>query len=63
MTPTERRVLRLIAEDKETKEIADELGISPRTVENHRAHICQKLELRGANALLKFALANKSQLL
>jgi DNA-binding NarL/FixJ family response regulator len=63
LTPTERRVLRLIAEEKQTKEIADELGISPRTVENHRAHICQKLELRGANALLKFALANKSQLL
>ena len=63
LTPTERRVLRLIAEDKETKEIADEMGISPRTVENHRAHICQKLDLRGANALLKFALANKSQLL
>ncbi len=63
LTPTERRVLRLIAEDKQTKEIADELGISPRTVENHRAHICQKLDLHGANALLKFALANKSQLL
>lgn len=63
LTPTERRVLRLIAEDRQTKEIANELGISPRTVENHRAHICQKLELHGANALLKFVLANKSQLL
>lgn len=63
LTPTERRVLRLIAGEKQTKEIAGELGISPRTVENHRAHICQKLELRGANALLKFALANKSRLL
>ncbi len=56
-------MLRLIAEEKQTKEIADELGISPRTVENHRAHIGQKLELHGANSLLKFALANKSQLL
>jgi DNA-binding NarL/FixJ family response regulator len=63
LTPTERRVLRLIAEDKQTKEIAEELGISLRTVENHRAHICQKLELCGPNALLKFALTNKSQLL
>ena len=63
LTPTERRVLRLIAEDKPTKQIAEELGISLRTVENHRAHICQKLELRGPNALLKFALTNKSQLL
>jgi DNA-binding NarL/FixJ family response regulator len=63
LTPTERRVLRLIVEDKQTREIADALGISPRTVENHRSHICRKLDLRGANALLKFALANRSKLL
>lgn len=63
LTPTERLVLQRIAEDKPTKVIAQELGISLRTVENHRAHICRKLELRGPNALLKFALTNKSQLL
>lgn len=63
LTPTERRVLRLIAEEKQTREIAEELCISPRTVENHRSHICRKLDLHGANALLKFAMANKSRLL
>lgn len=62
LTPTERRVLRLIAENKTSKEIADLLCISLRTVENHRAHICQKLDLRGAHALLKFALTHKQEL-
>lgn len=62
LTPTERRVLRMIAEDKTSKEIADVLCISLRTVENHRAHICQKLNLHGANPLLKFALTHKQEL-
>jgi DNA-binding NarL/FixJ family response regulator len=56
LTPTERRVLALLAELKTTKEIASDLGVSPRTVDNHRAHICAKLELQGAHALTKFAL-------
>lgn len=47
---------------KTSREIADELFISVRTVENHRANICQKLELHGAHALLKFALEHKSEL-
>jgi len=63
LTPTERRVLKLIAENNLTSDIAAKLGISLRTVENHRAHICQKLDLRGSNALLKFALTHKSELL
>ncbi|MFL6211962.1 MAG: response regulator [Pyrinomonadaceae bacterium] len=62
LTPTERRILRLIAENKTSREIATELFISHRTVENHRANICQKLDLRGSHALLKFALEHKSQL-
>lgn len=62
LTPTERRVLHLIAADRSSKEIAEELFISHRTVENHRTNICQKLEIHGHNALLKFALAHKSEL-
>ncbi|MBA3632062.1 MAG: response regulator transcription factor [Acidobacteria bacterium] len=62
LTPTENRILRLIAEKKTSKEIADGLFVSPRTVDNHRANICQKLDLRGGNALLKFALEHKSEL-
>lgn len=63
LTPAERRVLRLIAEEKTSREIAAELFISHRTVEHHRAHICEKLELSGFNALVKFAVAHKSELL
>ena len=40
-----------------------ELHIHPRTVETHRGSICQKLQLNGANSLLRFALENKSRLL
>jgi DNA-binding NarL/FixJ family response regulator len=62
LTPSERRILPLIADNKTSREIADELFISVRTVENHRANICQKLELHGAHALLKFALEHRSEL-
>ena len=62
LTPTERQVLRLIAANKTSKEIADCLGISARTVEKHRANISEKLELHGSHALLNFALDHKSEL-
>lgn len=58
-TPTERRVLALLAELKTTRQIATELGVSPRTVDNHRANLCAKLELQGPHALTKFALEHK----
>ena len=62
LTPTERKVLKLIAEYKTTKEISTLLSISPRTVETHRANICQKLTIRGSHALMKFAIANYVEL-
>lgn len=62
LTPTERRVLKLIAEDRTSKEIGDSLQISHRTVETHRQNICRKLELSGSHSLLKFAYDNKSRL-
>jgi DNA-binding NarL/FixJ family response regulator len=58
LTPTELRILKMIAEYKTSKEIAEELFISYRTVENHRTNICRKLDLHGSNALLKFAIKN-----
>lgn len=63
LTPTERSVLKLIAEDLTSKEIGDRLFISPRTVEKHRQNICQKLDLQGSHSLLKFAISHKSELL
>jgi DNA-binding NarL/FixJ family response regulator len=62
LTPAERRILKLIAEDLTSKEIAERLGISTHTVENHRAKICERLNLRGSHSLLKFAYDNKSSL-
>src|SRR5580698_4013797 len=64
LTPTELRIMRLIAQGKTSKEIGAELSIHYRTVENHRTSICRKLELEGAgaNALLRYALQNKNLL-
>ena len=63
LTPTERRVLKLIAENLTSKRIGEQLFISPRTVEKHRQNICQKLNLQGSHSLLKFAIFHKSELL
>ena len=62
LTPTESRVLRLIADEKTSKEIAETLGVSVRTIEHHRSHICEKLDLRGFYALVRFAISHKSEL-
>jgi DNA-binding NarL/FixJ family response regulator len=62
LSPVERRVLKLVAEYKSNKQIADQLCLSVRTIEHHRAHISQKLELEGRHALLKFALEHASEL-
>ena len=59
LTAAERNILKLIAEWKSTKEIAELLFISERTVSNHRNHICEKLNLKGANRLVRFAIENK----
>jgi DNA-binding NarL/FixJ family response regulator len=62
LTATERRLLKLLAEYKTSKEIADELCISIRTVNNHRARISDKLGLQGSHALLKFAVERLTEL-
>ena len=62
LTPTERAVLKLLADYKTTRDIADALFISPLTVKTHRRNISRKLEIEGANALMRFALDNKTLL-
>jgi DNA-binding NarL/FixJ family response regulator len=62
LTTTERKVLSLLAEYKTSKQIGEELFISRRTVDHHRANICQKLGIHGSYALMKFALEHKSLL-
>jgi len=62
LTKTERIILKLISEEKTSQQIADELYVSPKTVENHRNNISKKLHLSGTHSLLKFALTNKGLL-
>ncbi len=62
LSPSERRVLHLVGQYKTSKEIADILCLSVRTIEFHRAKICEKLELKGAHALVKFAAEHQSKL-
>jgi len=62
LTRMEREVLRRVATNKTSAEIGGELFISEATVNTHRRNICSKLELRGPNRLLQFALEHRSEL-
>jgi DNA-binding NarL/FixJ family response regulator len=53
-------ILRLTAEGLSTGEIGHNLNISAKTVETYRARICQKLEIRGFAAFLRYAILNQS---
>ena len=59
--PTERlsdrelEVLELIGKGREVREIANRLHLSPKTVETHRAHIKEKLQLKNAREVVRFA--------
>ncbi len=59
LTKTERKILKYISEEKTSREIAESLFISLKTVENHRSNISKKLNLHGTHSLIKFALSNK----
>jgi two-component system, NarL family, response regulator NreC len=56
LTQREREILKLIAEGYKNKEIAEDLCISPKTVEKHRANLMQKLDLHSTSALTALAL-------
>lgn len=51
----EREVFQLIAEGRSNKAIADLLSVSPATIETHRAHILQKLDIHNAAELVLYA--------
>jgi len=64
LTPSEKKILKLIANDKTNKEIASLLFISYRTVEKHRSNIINKLNLEAkTNSLLIWAKENHGKLL
>jgi two-component system response regulator NreC len=56
LTPRQREVLTLIAEGLSNQEIAEQLGISVRTVERHRENIMERLNLHSRVELVKYAL-------
>jgi two-component system response regulator NreC len=55
LTSREREILQLLAEGKANKEVATALNISPYTVETHRSHILQKLNLHNPAELVLYA--------
>lgn len=59
LTPREREIARLVAGAMSSKEVADKLGLSPRTVEKHRANIYDKLRLRDVVGLTRWCLHHK----
>ena len=59
LTPRQRDVLRLLAQGKRMKEIAAELDLSVRTVENHKAHLLQVLSLGSTADLVRFAIKQR----
>ena len=62
LTQAERKILYLLAQNKTSTQIAKELFLSFKTIQNHRVNICHKLDLSGHNKLLLFAIENKSLL-
>ncbi len=62
LTPAEQRILTMISREMTSSHIAEELNISPRTVEHHRSNIIGKLGLSGQYALVRFALQHKNSL-
>jgi len=56
LTPREREVLKLVAEGRSTAQIAADIDISAKTVDTHRQHIMDKLNIRGIADLTRYAI-------
>ena len=59
-TPREQDVMKLMADGLPNKSIAESLGISPRTVEIHRAHVMEKMRADSLPALVKMVTSLES---
>ena len=62
LSPIEKMLVRKIADGQTSREIAASLDLSGRTIENYRTAICSKLNLKGPNALLRYALSLRNVL-
>ncbi len=58
LSDREREVMKLIAEGNRTKDIAERLTLSPRTVEKYRTNLMKKLDLHSVSAVTAYAIAN-----
>jgi RNA polymerase sigma factor (sigma-70 family) len=58
LTPREREVLELVVQGQQYRQIAAALGISPRTVEVHRARLMEKLGARNISELVRMSLSD-----
>jgi DNA-binding NarL/FixJ family response regulator len=56
LTSRQREILQLVAEGCSTREIAERLSLSIKTVETHRTHLMERLEIRDVPGLVKFAI-------
>jgi DNA-binding NarL/FixJ family response regulator len=59
LTAREREIVQLLAEGRNNKDVAANLGISVKTAETHRANIMRKLELDSFSELVRYAIRNK----
>lgn len=56
LTPRQRQILQLVAEGKGTRQIAETLSVSVKTVETHRAQLMQRLDIYDVPGLVRFAI-------
>jgi DNA-binding CsgD family transcriptional regulator len=56
LTPRQKEVLQLVAEGYSTREVAELLGVSAKTVDNHRAHLMKRLDIHDVPGLVKLAI-------
>lgn len=59
LTSRERDVVQLVCDGKSSREVADQLGISMKTAETHRANIMRKLQIHGVTELVRYAVRNQ----
>lgn len=63
VSDAERRVLELLTESMTSREIAERLGLSTRTVQAHRMNLAEKLNAKGHNKLLEMAIRHRKIIL
>ena len=55
----ELEILKLVANEKTSLQISEELELSKRTVDRHRYNICKKIGITGNNSLIQFSIKNR----